>query len=698
MHDFHQTLSKFQAWIGRRRFSAFTATRQRRLSTLVLTGIAVAIVACDRELPLGPNVQVPSRQVVGPTADQPFYFFQGQRVYLAIDPNHLLVTAPTTSTNSMRESDVQQAVASIGLPVSAVRGLNQARGHFLLDLPSGTTIGSVIAAYGRLKADPRFGFVSYAYQTLDQRATAILLDHVVVEFKSGVSRVQIDSLARALGLQLLREPRADSSHFSYWFRYPAGPAADALKIAATLDRHPLVKYADPDKIGNARPMGSATDPYYAQQFHLKNSVVLNGVTVDDNLEPAWNLTTGSHSTKVAVIDDGVDVSQQDMFGAFGGANGNDLFWPCGYADCVPGEGAVSPVHNDTHGTSVAGIIAADRNNTLGGAGIAPGITLEVVRIFRDDYPPYAPGNYAGDSKTADGIDWAWNTVHSDVISNSWGGGPSSNAIIAAVNRALSSGRGGKGTVVVFAAGNNANNDNGISGPLNWQAQIAGVIAVGAIDRNGVLADYSSSGPQLAIVALSGHNTNACYAGSLGGIVTTDRWGSAGCNDGPSGDINFTTTFSGTSAAAPQVSGVAALMLSRDPTLTAVEVKSRIQRSAVPWGPANLYGAGKLDAYGALIAAPTLFVQINGPSIVTTAGTYTWTASATGGTGSYSYNWEWSYDQSTYYPGGSNQTYSQQISSSDPIWLYLRVTVTSGSQVVTANLAVYNSTQCGILIC
>jgi len=125
----------------------------------------------------------------------------------------------------------------------------------------------------------------------------------------------------------------------------------------------------------------------------------NGVRIDGNVEPAWDLTLGSASINVTVIDDGVDYAHLDL--ALVGTNGLDKFSPCNYQDCVEGENALNPVRNDTHGTSVAGIIAASHDNGRGVAGIAPNVTLHAARIFRDTYP--APGNlfspnglYAGD--------------------------------------------------------------------------------------------------------------------------------------------------------------------------------------------------------------------------------------------------------------------------------------------------------------
>lgn len=155
--------------------------------------------------------------------------------------------------------------------------------------------------------------------------------------------------------------------------------------------------------------------------------------------------------------------------------------------------------------------------------------------------------------------------------------------------------------MVFAAGNTSDRRNLLVGAVQYPATLSSttnVISVGAINRYGAPANYTPDGP-IDVVAPSGTDTGACF----GEVITTDRFGSPGCNDGPAGDPNYTTTFSGTSAAAPQVSGVAALMLSADPSLTAAQVKARIRSSADAWGSSGTFGAGKVNAYRALQAPP-----------------------------------------------------------------------------------------------
>lgn len=604
-------------------------SRKSYLAGHVLLALILVLGCDDRSRVVGPPRL---SQASTSTEEQPFYYFYGQKISVEVDPSRLVVTGDFATSEQLR-----QVVTATGLPASQAEPLLSVPKHWVLKLPGGTSTLQAAAYRGTLRALRRFGFVSHAYRTVDGKADFLLLDRVIARFKDGATQSEVESIGASLGLSVLRVPRADSGHTSYWLQYPPD-VDDPLRLAATLYQHPSVEWADPDKIGNVELARVPTDPFYSSQWHLRNTITRNGVRVDINAEPAWDLTLGSVSTKVTVIDDGVDYQQLDL--ALVGTNGLDKFSPCNYQNCVPGESALDPVRNDTHGTSVAGIVAASHDNGRGVAGIAPNVTLHVARIFRDTYPSpnrlFPNGLYAGDGAAADAINWAWQVMGSQVINNSWGGGPYSQAVASAIADAVTQGRAGKGTIVVFAAGNNARNDVGQPAPLFWQAQRPGVVAVGAIDRNGLLADYSNTGSALTLVALSGHFTNYC----VGDIVTTDLWESDGCNDGPSGDINYTLSFSGTSAAAPQVSAVAALLLTREPTLTAAQVKGRLQSGADPWGSAVQFGAGKLNAYRTLAPPiPPLSVTISGRTVVRSGATCTWLANASGGTPPYSYSWK-----------------------------------------------------------
>jgi subtilisin family serine protease len=444
----------------------------------------------------------------------------------------------------------------------------------------------------------------------------------------------------------------------YWLRYPRG--ADPLAVAAALDQHPLVQWADPDKVADRRLMYVPTDPFYSQQYYLKNTVVYNGYRVDDNVEEAWEITTGQWAPstggfQIAVVDDGVEWSHPDFNGHVYQFGGYDAF------NISPSYASNPEFSNDSHGTAVAGLIVAQHNNSAGLAGIAPGVYIRPIRIFRS-------GTAASDAQIGDALNFAWQ-AGAQVINNSWGGGPASNSITTAIQNAVTQGRSGKGTVVVFAAGNTSNRAAGIIGSVHYPGSRSEVITVSAINRNGTLTNYSPEGSAIDIVAPSGHITNLC----VGDVVSTDLLGSRGCNDGPGGNIDYTSTFSGTSAATPQVAAAAALLLSKETSLTETQVKNRLYAAADPWGTATQFGRGKLDVYGTMMGS--FYVNIGGPNWIDTNGTYTWTAAASGGNGVYSYQWQYSTNGSTFSNvGGNSSTYSRYVGvTGGNFWLRVRAT-------------------------
>jgi subtilisin family serine protease len=620
------------------------------------------------------------------TDAQSFYYYQGQKIFLTEDPSRIVV-----STSLKTGAAIRGAIAAQGVTIDSAAALQAVPGHWLVQLPAQSHAAAAVTR-AMIRKDLRFDFVSPAFKTVQGNDDVIPVNRVAVQFKPGVTQQQIESLNAALGTWIMRPPRPDSGFTEYWLGYPRDPAADPLQIAASLATNALVEWADPDKISNRRLAYAPTDPFYSYQWHLKNTVnTLNGVAVDDNIEPAWALTLGSRAIHVAVIDDGIDWSQPDILGAWSGAMTYDLFYGNGYPD-----DATHPFGNDTHGTSIAGIIGADQNNGNGVAGIAPGITFNLVRMFRHSYPLFPGESFttqvATDAQIADGIYWAASpAVHSDVINNSWGGGSVSNAVTTAIINVAANGRNGLGTVVVFAAGNPSARSLGIIGPVSYPATLStptsSIIAVSAIDRAGAVADYSPDGSAITLVAPSGHYTGYC----VGEVVTTDRPGAAGCNDGPQGNIDYTSSFSGTSAAAPQVSAIAALLLSREPGLTAAQVKSRLVAGARPWGASTTFGAGKVDAYRTLVPPAPLSVAISGPTSLRGCVGGTWTATPSNGTAPYSYTWSAEGGQ---YNTGSNPQFTYTNEGSAPS-MFITVTVTdanntSANKTLKVNLSLPGS--------
>ena len=249
------------------------------------------------------------------------------------------------------------------------------------------------------------------------------------------------------------------------------------------------------------------------------------------------------------------------------------------------------------GTAVAGVAAARGGNGLGVTGVAPRAGIAGLRLvsanFQTDAMEAAALTFQNNNQGGLG------TIH--IYNNSWGpqddgrtlAGPAA-LTRAALAEGTATGRGGLGSVLVWAVGNgkgaldNANYDG--------YANSRFALAVGAVTNQGLATSYSEPGACVFVTAPSdgGPGANAR-------IVTTDRVGVLGYNTELDGD--YATTFAGTSAAAPQVAGIAALLLEANPALTWRDVKHILAQTAAWTHPAsptwvlNAAGFRHSDAYG-----------------------------------------------------------------------------------------------------
>jgi subtilisin-like proprotein convertase family protein len=373
-------------------------------------------------------------------------------------------------------------------------------------------------------------------------------------------------------------------------------------------------------------MALPNDPLFPLQWYLYNTgqggrtigVDLNLVDEDPNNFDIWDEYTGN-GIEIGVIDDGVPFDHPDLKDNF------NLVVPL-----IPKYNYKTigrPLQqNDAHGTSVAGIIAAARNG-VGAVGVAYS-----ARITSFNYISSASrltGEAALNSQAA-----------FDVSNNSWGGVlPLSDnpryfgegrRKVKALRFAAAAGRNGLGTVIAFAAGNEF--QQGIDADLYAANSSRFGITVGAVNGKGESADFSSVGPSLLVSAFAEGDEDS--RGNDGyNIVTIDRVGNAGYNFTAAknerlSDTNYTGTFDGTSAATPQVSGVAALMLEANPSLGYRDVQEILAYSAVRrdstsegWqfnGAKNwnggglhqndLYGYGIVDAHAAVRLAESWQLQ------------------------------------------------------------------------------------------
>ncbi len=356
-----------------------------------------------------------------------------------------------------------------------------------------------------------------------------------------------------------------------------------LTIANLIYESDLVEWCHPNFVVEIE---KTNDPIYSEQYYLNNTGQFGGTSgIDINAPEAWQITTGNNSIRVAVIDDGVE-DHVELTGRV----------VQGFTPVFNGNGA--PVNfSDGHGQACAGIIAASHNNQDGIRGIAPNVIIVPINIF------------AGSESTADlaeAINWAWDPDlgNADILSNSWGynttsqTAPGFDAIIQAITNARTLGRENKGSVVVFASGNSNQGFSGVTFPAN----VNGVITVGSINKSGLIWNYSSRGPEMDLVAPSGDvNLN-------GDVRTIDRMGSSGYETG-----NYTTRFGGTSAACPQVAGVAALMISVNENLRENEIREILRHTATDMGVScfdNIFGSGRVNARSAVEASMSYITNLS----------------------------------------------------------------------------------------
>jgi Ca2+-binding RTX toxin-like protein len=271
------------------------------------------------------------------------------------------------------------------------------------------------------------------------------------------------------------------------------------------------------------------DPLKSAQWYLAAA----------GLDKLYDQLTGAGVT-VGVVDDGIDTSHPDLQNQLNFALAYDTQFNT--QDGMP-KYPVLVGSPDNHGTMVAGIIAAEANNETGIVGVAPDAELVSTRV-----------KWTWDQITeALGRQWQF-----DVSNNSWGAinpfGDNFNSTTLtfawqALRTGVEDGRDGLGTVFVFSAGNSAGNGDNTN-YHNFQ-NAREVIAVGAADASGAMAGFSTPG---ANVLVSSYGVN---------MITTDRH-QPGWGVDPSS--NYVTNFTGTSAAAPMVSGIVALMLEANPNL------------------------------------------------------------------------------------------------------------------------------------
>lgn len=385
-------------------------------------------------------------------------------------------------------------------------------------------------------------------------------------------------------------------------------AADPFAALAVLDplrRQPGIVSADIQLARQQSRKAMPNDPLVPNQWHLKNT---STARTHVNIENAWLYgSTGGvrgSGVRIGVIDDGLQTAHPDLAANVDTVNDRD--WNGNDNDPNPAPQSVpDPDNGDHHGTACAGNAAARGNNGVGVSGSAPEATLVGMRLI---------AGASTDTTESEAIAHLPQLIQ--IKSNSWGPNDDGATLEApgtltraALASAAATGRGGLGSLILWAGGNGLaalDNSN-----YDGYANNIHTIPIAATDSQGGQSYYSEPGANLVVAAPS--------SGNVLGITTVDRTGTNGYNTAASASGgDYTDDFGGTSSATPTAAGVVALMLEKNPGLGWRDVKEILIRSAYKIRPADAdwadnsagfhfnhkFGAGLIDATAAVDLAAT----------------------------------------------------------------------------------------------
>ncbi|SMO84174.1 S8 family peptidase [Melghirimyces algeriensis] len=348
---------------------------------------------------------------------------------------------------------------------------------------------------------------------------------VIVKFKSDTKQSKMSKVHKQEGAKLIKRNKTKKVKFDL----VKVKGKSVKKAVKEYKKNPNVEYAEPNYI--FRASWTPNDTYYQSYQYGPQKV---------KAPAAWDITRSSESTRIAVVDTGVQYNHPDLSGKV--VRGYD------YVD-----GDWDPNDGNGHGTHVAGTAAAVTNNSRGVAGMAPNATIYAVRVLNNS----GSGTL---SDVANGIIHAANN-DSDVINLSLGAAYGSSTLENAVNYAWN-----KGAVVVAAAGNAGNTAK------HYPAAYSNAISVAATDANDRKASFSTYGSWVDVAAP--------------GVDILSTW---------PGGYRY---LNGTSMAAPHVAGLAGLLDSQGRSNS--NIRAAIENTADQIsGTGSYWRKGRINAYRAV---------------------------------------------------------------------------------------------------
>lgn len=504
------------------------------------------------------------------------YFWQGGRkIAVEKDPSAITIHAAS-------EGDAQAAAQRAGVQLHRMRAASPQLMRAEVTQDREATVDKLRAAHN---------VVHHVYREPGQPEGPefLITESFFVKFKDGTPQQEIDDY---LAREKLVVERAVGPN-TLLVRVTTDTGKNAIRAANAAHDSSHVEFAEPNLVRTLQRFFIPPDDLFATQWHLHAPAPGTDLVAGAGIfaAEAWDTTRGRREIVIAVADDGFDMTHPDFQGTGkvvatlnatlrGGGNNAAIDW----------DGNVQPRAGDYHGTPCLGVAVAEGNGS-GVVGVAPGCALLAVRF---------PLQAMTDAHFI--VMFQKISTLADVVSCSWGVGPANAPMSTPLRDAMAQlartgGRRGKGLVFCIAAGNNncpvqdlANTrtyryrtESGIrsySGPIDrWVAAHPDAITVSASTSRKTRSAYSSWGRQISVCAPSDNWDDLGQLSVRGrGVVTTDNEGFGPGSDFTAGS-RFTDQFGGTSSATPTVAGVCGLVLSTDASLSALQVRELLRRTA-----------------------------------------------------------------------------------------------------------------------
>ncbi len=389
---------------------------------------------------------------------------------------------------------------------------------------------------------------------------------VLIRFQPGADASDIAAVRTALGAQELNRFLSGGLHWRL------GPGWSVEEAIARFRSHPLVRHIEPNYLVSLDVIPN--DPRLNELWGMINTGQTGGTPdADIDAELAWNVSTGSPSIVVAVIDTGVDYNHPDLAANIwtnpGEIAGNGIDDDGnGYVDDVHGYDFYNsdgdPFDDHGHGTHVAGTIGAIGNNGIGVAGVNWQVKIMALKFLGS----------SGSGTTANAVlavDYA-TMMGARLSNNSWGGGGYSQELYDAIARANAA-----NIAFVAAAGNNYGQNTDVTPHYPSAYDLPNIIAVMATDHNDQVAGFSNYGPTTVDLGAPGVDILSTLPGNSYGLL------------------------SGTSMATPHVTGTCALILAVNPNIPVSQMKSVLLDATdpIPSLAGKCVSQGRLNAFFAI---------------------------------------------------------------------------------------------------